>query len=409
MEVESVAADIVFNRPNIPLAERDFFALVGPALKREPLTFLCGEREYRYGGAGDPTVVRIHDSSLFDEILTAGNLGLAEGYMDKKFEVVHGTLENFVLGLIRADMEKYIRSNPISVLRVAVIRLKNLFRGREGNVQAHYDIGPELFEACLDDTLTYSCGYARSGDDSLADLQRQKLDRLCQKLRIAPGDRILDIGCGFGGLLTHAANHYGASGIGITLSKVQLKLANERLAADGLSDRIQIQFRSHEDLPPGHFDKIVSVGMFEHLKLSDYPVFFRNIKKALKPEGLGLVHCIGCATADNPRDAFTQKYIFPGSRTPTLSEMASHIEQCDMPILDVENMIRHYAPTARRWLENFERNYPMLDHVRYDERFKRLWQYYLSCGAAAALASTAALWQVLFANDHKREMPFQRV
>src|SRR6185369_2544140 len=201
-------------------------------------------------------------------------------------------------------------------------------------------------------------GYAVSADDTLADLQRQKLDRLCQKLRIAPGDRVLDIGCGFGGLLTHAARNYGARGIGITLSKVQLKRANERLAAGGLADKIEIRFASHEELPEGPFDKVVSVGMFEHLKLSDYPVFFGNIKKVLTPKGLGLVHCIGCATADNPRDAFTQKYIFPGSRTPTLSEMASHIERFDMPILDVENMIRHYAPTVRRWLENFERNYP---------------------------------------------------
>jgi cyclopropane-fatty-acyl-phospholipid synthase len=409
MAVESLASGVAPARPAVPRAERNFFDLVGPAIRDQPISFQCDDREYRYGHSADPAVVRVHDPNVFDQILVAGNLGLAEAYMDEKIEIVRGTLENFILGLIRGDVEKHVRANPKSVIKVAAIHLKNRLRGREGNVQAHYDVGPELFEACLDETLTYSCGYAQDADDSLADLQRQKLDRLCRKLRIKPGDRILDIGCGFGGLLTYAAKHYGASGVGITLSHVQLKVGNDRIAAEGLSDRIQVQFRSHKDLPAGPFDKVVSVGMFEHLKLHDYRTFFRNIKKVLKPDGLGLVHCIGCATAENRRDAFTQKYIFPGSRTPTLSEMASHIERCDLPILDVENMIRHYAPTTRRWLENFERNYPRLDHRKYDARFKRLWEYYLSCGAAAAMASTAALWQVLFANSHKLRIPFQRV
>ncbi len=409
MEVEPVVAAFTPDRIQVPRAERDFFDLVGPAIKNEPLTFLCGHREYRFGSSAEPTVVRVNDARVFTRILTDGSLGLAEAYIDKKVEVVRGTLENFIAALIRADAEKYIRANPVSLLKVATIRMKNLFREREANVQAHYDIGQDLFEACLDDTLTYSCGYALSADDSLADLQRRKIDRICRKLRIRPGDRVLDIGCGFGGLLMHAARHYGARGIGITLSKLQYKLGNERIAASGLDGQIAILFARHNDLPAGPFDKVVSVGMFEHLKLSNYPAFFGNIKKVLAPESLGLVHCIGCASGDNPRDAFMQKYIFPGGRTPTLSEMASQIERCDMPILDVENMVRHYALTARRWLENFQRNHHKLDHGKYDERFKRIWEYYLSCGATAAMASTCALWQVLFANSHKIEIPFQRV
>jgi cyclopropane-fatty-acyl-phospholipid synthase len=402
-------SDVAPVHPRAPRSERRFFELVGPALKNQPLTFLCEDREYRYGSSAEPTVIRISDSGVFDRILTEGNLGLAECYMDKKVEVVHGSLEHFVVSLIRADVEKYIRRNPASMAKVAAIHLKNLFRGRNGNVQAHYDVGQDLFDACLDESMAYSCGYAYSADDSLANLQRQKFDRICKKLRIKPGDRLLDIGCGFGGLLMHAAKNYGARGTGITLSHVQLKRANELAAERGVADRVQVLFASHEDLPPGPFEKVVSVGMFEHLKLSDYPVFFGNIKKVLTEDGMGLVHCIGCATEDNPRDAFTQKYIFPGSRTPTLSEMASHIEHCDMPIHDVENIVRHYAPTARRWLENFQRNYPKLDHKKYDERFKRLWEYFLSCSAAAATASTGSLWQVLFANSHKIDIPFQRV
>jgi cyclopropane-fatty-acyl-phospholipid synthase len=409
METQSLVSDVAPVRASVPRPERNFFDLVGPALKDQPLTFLVEDREYRYGASSEPTVIRVTDPAVFDRILTQGNLGLAEAYMDHKVDVVHGSLEHFILCLLRADVEKYIRGNPRSLLIFAGIQLRNLFRGRDGNVQAHYDVGEDLFEACLDETLAYSCGYAYAADDPLVNLQRQKFDRICKKLRIKPGDRVLDIGCGFGGLLKHAARHYGARGVGITLSKVQLKHGNELIEKEGLKGQVEILFASHEQLPPGPFDKVVSVGMFEHLKLSDYRTFFGNIKKVLTPEGMGLVHCIGCASEHNPRDAFTQKYIFPGSRTPTLSEMASHIEHFDMPIHDVENMIRHYAPTARRWLENFTRNYPRLDHKKYPERFRRLWEYYLSCGAAAATASSGSLWQVLFANSHKIDIPFQRV
>ncbi|TMJ05593.1 MAG: methyltransferase domain-containing protein [Alphaproteobacteria bacterium] len=408
MASQSFASDYAPAR-DVPRAERNFFDLVGPALVEQPLAFLCGDREYRFGLTPERTVVRVHDPRVFDDMLTGGNLGLGEAYADGKIEVVHGTLEGLIVALIRADAEKYVRGNPLSMLRVAAIHLGNLLRSRERNVQAHYDLGAELFEACLDDSLAYSCGYAFSADDALADLQRQKFDRICRKLRLKPGERLLDIGCGFGGLLIHAAKHHGVRGIGITLSNVQLKRGKERLAAERLTDRIEIVFASHERLPAGPYDKIVSVGMFEHLKLGDYPTFFRNIKSALAPEGLGLVHTIGCATEHNPRDAFMQKYIFPGGRTPTLSELATNIERCDMPILDVENMVRHYAPTTRRWLENFQRNYHKLDHEKYDARFKRIWEYYLACGAAAATASPAALWQVLFANSHKLDTPFQRV
>jgi cyclopropane-fatty-acyl-phospholipid synthase len=395
-------------RTGVSTDEKTFFDLVGPAVSHEPLHFICGDREYVYGPGPNRTVVRITDPDFFRRVLTQGNLGLGECYMDKHFDVVRGTLEDLLLALARADVERCVRSNPRNLVKLAGIYARNLFRGRYGNVQSHYDIGDELFESFLDESMAYSCGYLRSSDDTLGDLQRNKFDRICQKLRLKPGEHLLDIGCGFGGLLMHAAKQYDVRCTGITISHRHHEKARAIVSSKGLSDRVEILFSSHKDLP-GTFDKVVSVGMMEHLRRGDYRVYVRNIKRSLKEGGMGLIHCIGCNGPKNKHDPFIQKYIFPGSGQPRLSEMAYWLERNRLAILDVENMARHYAPTAHAWLVNFQDNYPKLDHRKYDETFKRMWEYYLSCGVPGAMASDSALWQVLFANSYKIEIPWQRV
>jgi cyclopropane-fatty-acyl-phospholipid synthase len=395
-------------RNKAPRDEKLFFELVGSALNNEPLIFICEDREYRYGTVLEPTVVRIKAPDFFRRVLTQGNLGLGECYMLGKFEMVRGSLESLLVSLARSDIEKYIRRNPFNALKLAGIYLRNFLRGRYYNVQSHYDIGEDLFAAFLDDSMTYSCGYAVSASDTLADLQIQKFDRICQKLRIRPGERLLDIGCGFGGLLIHAAKHYGARCTGITISHHHHRTARANVEAQGLPGQIDIVFASHHSLP-GKFDKIVSVGMFEHLKRRDYSVFFGNIKRALVEDGMGLLHTVGCAAFRNRHDPFIQKYMLPGTRTPKLSELSYHLEKNDLPILDIENIVRHYAPTLRRWNENLQRNYPNLDRDKYDETCKRMFEYCFACCAAAATVSEAAVFQVLFANSFKTDMPFQRV
>jgi cyclopropane-fatty-acyl-phospholipid synthase len=409
MTQQSLYPDVVAVRADVPRDEKLFFEIVGPALANEPLTFLCGDREYRYGSGVDPTVVRINDTDAFRRMLTQGNLGLGECYMDRKVEIVHGTLEGLLVSLVRAEVPKFIRANPASLLKLAGVHLRNLVRGRYGNVQSHYDVGEELFECLLDPAMTYSCGYVESETDSLAQLQINKFDRICRKLRIKPGDRLLDIGCGFGGLLIYAAERYGARCTGITISRHQHRRAQANAAAKGLSDRVEILFASHKTLP-GQFDKIASVGMMEHLTKRDLPVFMRNVKNALVKDGLALLHTIGCNTGVNRHDPFVQKYIFPGSRAPKLSELSETLEWNDLAIQDVENIGRHYGPTLRAWNENFQKNYSKLDHNKYDSRFKRMWEYYLCCSIAAATVSEAAVYQVLAANSHKiYAMPYHRV
>jgi cyclopropane-fatty-acyl-phospholipid synthase len=396
------------NISHAPRDEGTFFDLVGPALKDEPLEFRCGERSYRFGPETDRTVVKVNDPRVFRDVLAKGNLGLAESYVAKKVEIVQGSLERLLISLARSDIEQNIWQNPVNVLRVAPILARNLLRGRYKNVQSHYDIGEDLFEAFLDPSMAYSCGYVASETDTLADLQVNKFERICRKLRLQRGDTLLDIGCGFGGLLIHAAKHYGARCTGITISRHHHRRARANVEAQGLSGEVEIVFASHKELP-GKFNKVVSVGMIEHLTQRDFPVFIRNIKAALTPNAIGLLHTVGCSTFKNRRDPFIQKYMLPGTRTPKLSEMADCLERNDLPVLDVENIVRHYAPTLRGWNENFQKNYPALDHRKYDETFKRIWEYSFACCIAFATASEAAVYQVLFTNSKKLEIPWQRV
>jgi cyclopropane-fatty-acyl-phospholipid synthase len=284
----------------------------------------------------------------------------------------------------------------------------NALFGKQKNVQRHYDIGHELFESFLDSRLVYSCGYAYTPQDDLDQLQTNKLDRICRKLDLKSGDHVLDIGCGFGGLLMFAATHYGATGTGVTISRHQFERGNLILNKHGLSNRVNIEFRDYRAVE-GRFDKVVSVGMLEHVPRSQYQRYFRNIARVLKPGGKGLVHAIGCNSSRNEHDPFIQKYIFPGSNQLKLSEIAAFLERSHLAILDVENIIRHYHPTALAWLNRFQINKGKLDSQKYDTIFQKMWEYYLSSAAAAAVASDAAVFQVLFAKDYAGHIPLQRV
>jgi cyclopropane-fatty-acyl-phospholipid synthase len=354
---------------------------------------------------GVDATVRVNDNRFFTRVLAAGNLGLGEAYMAREFEIVDGSLEDFLLSLLRSRLDKKIANDPRAALKILGIRLLDTLRGKQSNIKRHYDIGDDLFESFLDSTLTYSCGYARQPGDDVDTLQFNKFERICQKLRLQPGERLLDIGCGYGGLLIHAAKHYGITGVGVTISRHHCARGNHNIADAGLADRVQIRFEDHLALD-GSFDKVVSVGMMEHVPRREYRPFFKNIARVLTTKGFGLIHAIGCNSFRNEHDPFIQKYIFPGSNQPRLSEITGNLEKNRLAILDVENMVRHYAITGRRWLERFRA--ASLDPRKYDETFRRMWEYYLACGIAAMTAGDTALYQVLFTKDDAAELPLQR-
>ncbi|HJQ36581.1 MAG TPA: class I SAM-dependent methyltransferase [Thermoanaerobaculia bacterium] len=361
-------------------------------------------------GNGDhpDVVVRVSDPRMFTRSLAAGSLGMAESFMDGDFAVENDALPQFLEILLRNRLEKKVRSHPKLALRIGWMRLLDTIRGKAANVQHHYDLGDDLFEAFLDRTLTYSCGYALDPGDDLDTLQQNKLERICRKLRLRAGDRLLDIGCGFGGLLLHAAKYHGVTATGVTLAKRHRESGNERIAREGLQDRVQIEYADFNEVK-GEFDRVVSVGMLEHVPRREYGRYFGKIAAVLAPDGVGLVHVIGANAPKNEHDPFIARYVFRNANQPKLSEIAHGLEQKGLAILDVENMIRHYHYTAKGWLKNFRRNRARLDIQKYDATFQKMWEFYLSAGVAAAKASDAALYQVLFMKDYTAPMPLHRV
>jgi cyclopropane-fatty-acyl-phospholipid synthase len=352
--------------------------------------------------------VRVHDPDFFRRVTCYGNLGMGEAYMAGQFDVLDDALPALLTILLRSRVDKDVSADMRLAVRYLGVRLRNVLAGRVRNVRRHYDLGDDLFESFLDSTLTYSCGYADSAEDDLERLQRNKLERICRKLRLEPGDHLLDVGCGYGGLLVHAAHRFGVTGVGVTISRRHFEGARRRVEEAGLSGRVAIELRDYRDVH-GQFDKVVSVGMMEHLEPGEHGRFIGKIASVLAPSALGLLHTIGGNARRNSHDPFIQRYVFPGSGTPKLSEVSRQLEDHGLPILDVENMVRHYAYTVERWWERFRASYHTLDHIKYDAVFKRMWEYYLACGIAAARVGECALYQVLFTNDETRDLALQRV
>jgi cyclopropane-fatty-acyl-phospholipid synthase len=395
-----------------PDPQATFMEMLDASLTDTMVRFRIGAQEVFAGKQnGRPRsefCIRINRKSFFAQVLCYGNLGLGESYMRGDFEMECGDLFDFLTVLLQSRVDERIRKTARLALKIGVIRVLNALRARETNVQRHYDLGDDLFKAFLDPTLTYSCGYAGAPDDSLETMQLNKLDRICKKLRLCQGARLLDIGCGFGGLLIFAAERYGVTGTGITISRAHCERGNAEISHRGLSDVITIEFREYGQIHD-RYDRIVSVGMMEHVPPSEYDQYFRKIAASLNTSGIGLVHTIGCNASKNEHDPFIQKYIFPGSNQPRLSEIAVSMERCGLAILDVENMIRHYSHTLLGWLRRFRENRSTLDPDRYNGEFMRMWEYYLCCGIAAARASDSAVYQVLFHNDRAAEIPLKRV
>ena len=363
--------------------------------------FAVGRRE----GAAD-FVLRVREPRFFERVIALGSLGLGESYMDGDFEMLEGRLEDWLTLLLSSRADAAVRGDWRLALRA--LGLRAAARGKARNVQAHYDVGDDLFEAFLDSSLSYSCGYAQTGEEDLEELQWNKHERICQKLRLEPGMRLLDIGCGFGGLLIHAGREHRVGGLGITNSRRHAARAAERIEKAGLAGISHVEFGDYSGVE-GSFDRVVSVGMLEHVPSSEYPRYFETVTRRLGPQGVALVHFIGCNAAKNEHDPFIQKYIFPGSRQPRLSEVAAEVERSGLAIADVENIARHYAWTIRGWLERFQANRGMLDPERYDTRFQRMWEFYLCAGIAAGEASESAVYQVLMHEDVRDPMPLVRV
>lgn len=331
--------------------------------------------------------IRVLDADFYPRVLAHGSMGLGESYMDGQWEAKD--LAAFIHRLLVAHVDEQIR--PIDDARLWLkAELLNLQRGRRAFEigERHYDLGNDLFHAMLGQRLVYSCGYWQDAD-SLDAAQEAKLDLVCRKLGLQPGMRVLDIGCGWGEALKHAAERHGISGVGITVSEEQAEYAR-KLCRD-LPIEIRVQDYRELDEP---FDRIYSIGMFEHVGSKNYRRYFEAVKRCLRDDGLTLLHTIGANTSTNHTDPWIEKYIFPNSMVPSAAQIAKAAE-ADFVIEDWHGFGPHYDRTLIAWLENFDDAWPTLAKV-YDERFRRMWRYYLSASAAAFRSRRNQLWQIVF-------------
>ncbi|MBP1131474.1 cyclopropane-fatty-acyl-phospholipid synthase [Serratia sp. PL17] len=332
--------------------------------------------------------IKVHNPALFKRILQEGSLGFGESYMDGWWDCER--LDTLFTRILQAGVDERLPKNLSDIARIAYARLFNRqSRKRAWQVgKEHYDIGNDLFRAMLDPYMQYSCGYWKDAD-TLEQAQLAKLKMICEKLQLKPGMSLLDIGCGWGGLAQYAAENYGVSVHGVTISAEQQKLAQDRCA--GLE--VEILLQDYRDLNR-QFDRIVSVGMFEHVGPKNYDTYFRVAARNLKPDGLFLLHTIGANQTNLHVDAWIDKYIFPNGCLPSVRHIAEASEG-RFVMEDWHNIGADYDRTLMAWYENFKQAWPMLSEG-YSERFERMFTYYLNACAGAFRSRDIQLWQVLF-------------
>lgn len=342
-------------------------------------------------GGNRPQDIQVYDERLYDRVLRYGTLGLGEAYMDGWWKA--NELDVFIATVLSARLEEEVTINLASVgavLKAWLVNLQSSKRAfRVG--EAHYDLGNDLYTAMLDSRMVYTCGYWKDAQ-TLGEAQEAKLDLVCKKIGLKRGDRVLDIGCGWGSFAKYAAEKYGASVVGITISKEQAVLARE--ICKGLPVEIRVQdYREVAE----QFDHIVSLGMFEHVGVKNYRAYFEVARRCLKDSGFFLLHTIGDNISRVTSDPWINKYIFPGGQIPSVAQIGRASEGLFV-VEDWHNFGSDYDQTLMAWFKNFDAAWSKLGG-KYGERFYRMWKYYLLSCAGSFRARQVQLWQIVFSKD----------
>ena len=359
-----------------------------------------------FAGNGEPAfTLTLRTEQAARNVFAKGTLGFGEEYVDGNIAVDGDFYEVMRLGM--DPHFQYLKLSPRVKLAVLAQHLKSLNtqKGSSKNVVHHYSRGNELYRLYLDDTLTYSCAYFRSPDDTLEKAQQQKYEHICRKLQLKEGETLVDIGCGWGGMLIYAADHYGVKGLGCSLSEEQVDLAREKVRGAGLEKKIDILLEDYRNIR-GPFDKFVSIGMFEHVGKGYIPLYIEKMRDMLKPGGAGLLHTIG-KERDTPADPWIRKYIFPGTYIPALGNVLGIMGEKGLVPMDVENLRLHYALTLDEWVRRFEANVEKITEM-FGDKFVRMWRMYLNGSSAAFRSGEIRLYQILFTNGLNNEFPMTR-
>lgn len=358
--------------------------------------------EEKYG-QGDSRFKLIFNEPLSkSDFLMDPTMVFGEGYMFKKIEL-EGNLQELLESLYN-NPNGFLRKNGNALK--ALKNVSNTTKKSKDNIEYHYDIGNDFYKLWLDDTMTYSCGYFKSVQDSITVAQKNKVDHILRKLCLKENQTLLDIGCGWGELIIAAAKKYGVKATGITLSKEQFNKVSERIKKEGLDNLVEVQLIDYREFKGRKFDRVLSVGMAEHLGKDHVGEYFEIINKLLNNNGVSLLHVITSLNEDQSSNWIT-KYIFPGGYLPSVKELVANMSQQQFNLIDVESLRRHYAKTLIIWAENFENAMPEIRKTK-DEVFIRMWRLYLNNFAANFKTGFLDIHQFVFTKGINDELPLTR-
>lgn len=351
------------------------------------------------GGAAVATL-RFRDRPTLWAFLRAPEIGFGEGYTDGRIEV-QGELVEALAAAYAAPAPAWVERLLFSPRRPRA----NSLRGARANIHQHYDLGNDFYRLWLDEQLLYTCAYYPTPEASLEAAQVAKMDHVCRKVALRPGERVVEAGCGWGSLALHMARHYGVTVRAFNISREQIEWARARAAREGLAERVEFIEDDYRNLA-GTYDCFMSVGMLEHVGTANYRALGALIDRCLAAHGRGLIHTIG-RTRPMRLNAWVEKHIFPGGYPPTLGQMMAIFEPFRLSVLDVENLRLHYERTAAEWLRRFERHAADVQRM-FDERFVRAWRLYLAGTTVAFRVGLLQLFQVVFARERHNGIPWTR-
>ncbi len=360
-------------------------------------------------GKGEPRFnLKIKDPQTFEAILTQPSMAFGEGYVNGDIEI-EGSLPEILEWIYQNRAEEKL--HPVQKARICWLHLKRKagLGDSKRDVQYHYDRGNAFYRLWLDRGMNYSCAFFTTEDQDLDTAQENKIQRSLKKLRLAPGQRLLDIGCGWGSVIIEAAKTYGVRAIGLTLSKQQYELGTKRIMDAGLSDLVEIRLQDYREVSSkehGSFDRVISIGMFEHVGRENISTFFKKASSLLRDKGIMLLHTIG-RTRFEEMDPWLTKYIFPGTYLPCLGEIMEEAQRYGFDFVDLENLRRHYDKTLGHWAKRFEDH---LGEIRKhaDEKFIRMWRFYLYSSQMAFRYNPLHVFQLLYSLGRRDDWPLVR-